>query len=285
MYSPVIPYESLAYEATEHAGWKQGSVSARPAIATHPCTCPFKRKIKTPRGWLTLPCGKCLYCAAHKSNDWTTRCYCEMSVSSQTFFTTLTYDDSHREPIAKDTLQRFFKRLRKYGLKFRYIALAEYGPRTLRPHYHILFFLRSDRHFSTPAVFERFLDMVWQNGFVQAKEPKQQHIKYICSYDKRLFISTPTWKLYSLKPGIGTDNEMSARILEEFLETGEYMVSTQYGRLVVPKILRLRAQKEMNLRPPDEMLDFVEFNCTSADISKYLWDLKIAYDSFLKRKL
>ena len=88
-----------------------------------------------------------------------------------------------------------------------------------------------------------------------------------------------------LKPGIGTDNEMSARILAEFLDTGEYMVNTQYGRLVVPKILRLRAQKEMDLRPPNEKLDLVEFSCTTADISKYLWDLKIAYDAFLKRKL
>ena len=78
---------------------------------------------------------------------------------------------------------------------------------------------------------------------------------------------------------------MSARILAEFLETGEYMVNTQYGRLVVPKILRLRAQKEMDLRPPDEKLDLVEFSCTTSDISKYLWDLKIAYDAFLKRKL
>lgn len=69
---------------------------------------------------------------------------------------------------------------------------------------------------------------------------------------------------------------LESRVVYEF---------TQYGRLVVPKILRLRAQKNMELRPPDEKLDLVEFSCTTADISKYLWDLKIAYDAFLKRKL
>lgn len=285
MYSPVIPFDQLADSATEMAGYKRGSLPIVPSVATHPYTCPFKRKVKTPRGWMTLPCGKCLYCASHKSNDWLTRCLCEMSVSTQTFFVTLTYDNEHKEPINKDTLQRFFKRLRKYGLEFRYIALAEYGPRTLRPHYHILFFLRSYRYFSAPTVFERYLGVVWNAGFVEAKEPEREHIKYVCSYDKSLFLATPTWKLYSLKPGIGTDNEMAARILQEYLDTGEYVVNTEHGALVVPKILRQAMKKIYRVRDPDEPLGLQEFSCTTSDVSKYLFDLKNAYDAFLRRKL
>ena len=59
MDSPVIPFDVLSYRSAEQAGYKAGTVSVRPAIATHPCTCPFKRKVKTPRGWMTVPCGKC----------------------------------------------------------------------------------------------------------------------------------------------------------------------------------------------------------------------------------
>ena len=44
MDSPVIPFDVLSYRSAEQAGYKAGTVSARPAVATHPCTCPFKHK-------------------------------------------------------------------------------------------------------------------------------------------------------------------------------------------------------------------------------------------------
>lgn len=55
----------------------------------------------------------------------------------------LTYDDANlpeHGQLWKDDLQRFFKRLRKGGFKFRYVASGEYGEQTRRPHFHIALF-------------------------------------------------------------------------------------------------------------------------------------------------
>jgi len=55
----------------------------------------------------------------------------------------LTYDDAHlpeHGQLFKEDLQRFFKRLRKSGFKFKYVASGEYGDASRRPHFHIALF-------------------------------------------------------------------------------------------------------------------------------------------------
>ena len=55
----------------------------------------------------------------------------------------LTYNDAwlpEHGQLFKEDLQRFFKRLRKAGFKFRYVASGEYGDQTKRPHFHIALF-------------------------------------------------------------------------------------------------------------------------------------------------
>ena len=55
----------------------------------------------------------------------------------------LTYNDDWLPAygqLFKEDLQRFFKRLRKSGFKFRYVASGEYGDQTKRPHFHIALF-------------------------------------------------------------------------------------------------------------------------------------------------
>ena len=55
----------------------------------------------------------------------------------------LTYNDDwlpEHGQLFKDDLQRFFKRLRKAGFKFRYVASGEYGDLSRRPHFHIALF-------------------------------------------------------------------------------------------------------------------------------------------------
>lgn len=64
----------------------------------------------------------------------------------------LTYDDAWLPPygqLHKKHLQDFFKRLRKAGFKFRYVASGEYGDISRRPHFHIALFgvdFGDDRH-------------------------------------------------------------------------------------------------------------------------------------------
>ena len=55
----------------------------------------------------------------------------------------LTYDDDHlplHGQLVKADLQKFFKRLRKAGHRFRYVASGEYGDASRRPHFHIALF-------------------------------------------------------------------------------------------------------------------------------------------------
>lgn len=63
----------------------------------------------------------------------------------------LTYDEDNlpkHGQLVKADLQKFFKRLRKGGYKFRYVASGEYGDLSRRPHFHIALFgqdFESDR--------------------------------------------------------------------------------------------------------------------------------------------
>jgi hypothetical protein len=55
----------------------------------------------------------------------------------------LTYSPEHfpeHGQLWKEDLQRFFKRLRKGGFNFKYVASGEYGDVSRRPHFHIALF-------------------------------------------------------------------------------------------------------------------------------------------------
>lgn len=265
---------------------KSGYLGLTPAFvyATHPNTCPFKHRMRHPSGkYFYIPCGKCLYCMEHAAAGWKARQLAESSASSQTFFSTLTYDDLHKEPISKYTLQCFFKRLRKAGLAFRYIALAEYGPRTSRPHYHVLFFLRSCKEFACPTHFSNYLARFWYNGNIQTKTPTKEHHEYISKYSKCLFVDTPSWKLYSRRPGIGKDTEYYLAMMDFWATTGDRKFQTGDGELFIPYscILDYRKANNIDSDPPD----YVRPQPTYLDFARYAYDLFQAYDRFIKRKL
>lgn len=98
------------------------------------------------RGFILVPCGKCIPCLQNKRNDWSFRLGVEHRVSKSSMFVTLTYDEKHLRTdrsLNKRDLQLFFKRLRKIhedGVRIRYYAVGEYGSHFGRPHYHVLLF-------------------------------------------------------------------------------------------------------------------------------------------------
>lgn len=278
-------FSDLYEDVLRKSGFRHASV--RPSYADHPYTCPFKirmtRYCNGRRIPFYVPCGRCLYCQQHRADDWLTRQLCESSVSTQVFFTTLTYDDPHLEDISRYTLQCFFKRLRKAGLVFRYIALSEYGPKTCRSHYHILFFLNSVKHFSCPAHFSRWISFFWRRGNVDSKEPTRNHHKYIAGYSKELFVDTPSFKLYSLRPGIGKNTDYYRYLMDYWANTGERSVTTGDGDVQIPYscILDWRKMNDIEADPPD----MSDFKPTRRDIEHYLYDLQQAYSTFSRRKL
>lgn len=255
-----------------------------------PRTCPFKRTVRTSEGYpVKVACGKCLYCTLHRSNSWYSRQLCESSVSTGTFFVTLTQDNDHYEELSIEVLQLFFKRLRKSGMQFRYIALGEYGPRTGRAHYHILFFFRSIHGEYEPSRLKQILLSYWRRGFVDVKQPTANHHRYIASYSKRMFMRTRSFKTYSLKPGIGKETPLYIHMFEHFGATGEYLFDGPYGKMIIPDsiLLDYRESRKKTLRghpflfPGYQEVGFYDERLHS----RYLYDLQIAYEKFIKRKL
>lgn len=94
-------------------------------------------------GFTYIRCGMCRGCKFDHARDWAIRCYHEAQLHEDSCFVSPTYDQEHLPPhgsLDKSDLQKFFKRLRKKGVNFRYFACGEYGEKKGRPHYHIVMF-------------------------------------------------------------------------------------------------------------------------------------------------
>lgn len=93
-----------------------------------------------------VACGKCGYCLMNKRSSWMFRIHQEMREQMHRgYFLTFTYDQKHvkRAPCGRLSLrfidiQLYLKRLRKAKFYAKYVCVGEYGPQTLRPHYHML---------------------------------------------------------------------------------------------------------------------------------------------------
>lgn len=139
-------------------------------------------------GITKFECGSCPECLQKKSRVWALKCSMEAKVS-QGMMLTLTYDTyiydnkgnvigeqlpSSDVRVNKRDLQNFFKRLRYYfpDKKLSYLATAEYGRRTHRPHYHCLIFglvfddLREYKKSKrgNKIYRSRTLEKIWQGG-------------------------------------------------------------------------------------------------------------------------
>lgn len=140
-----------------------------------------------------IPCGKCEGCLIDKANDWATRAYLESQKWPYNAFLTLTYDNEHlpkHRTLVKADLQKFWKRLRKAGHKFKYLCCGEYGPTTLRPHYHAIVF----GYWPDDAKFYKYnklndwlytsqkLNNIWGNGFVIVGRVNYETAAYVARY-------------------------------------------------------------------------------------------------------
>lgn len=125
-----------------------------------PCTVPDRGGYckKYISEFTEIPCGQCMGCRLDYSRQWANRCLLELEYHKSAYFVTLTYDDLHvprtwyADPdtgealsaytLCKRDIQLFFKRLRKHfpEQKIRYFGCSEYGPKTMRPHYHFIIF-------------------------------------------------------------------------------------------------------------------------------------------------
>lgn len=80
--------------------------------------------------------------------------------------------------------QKFLKRLRfhikaKYDEEIRFYAVSEYGPRTYRPHWHLLLFFNSDR---LSEVISQLVSESWSYGHSNCELAKGGAASYVASY-------------------------------------------------------------------------------------------------------
>lgn len=163
-------------------------------------------------GWVDmpvdLPCGRCVGCLADKASAWAVRCYHESTQHERCCFATLTYRDPPPDKVSKDDLQRFFKRLRWKGYKFRYFAVGEYGSLTHRPHYHVLFFGHDwleghQRAFDSKYWTHPHLVEAWGNGLVQVGACEAGSVYYVTGYQLKDLGNRDGFHLASRRPYIG----------------------------------------------------------------------------------
>lgn len=187
---------------------------------------------------LAVPCGRCHGCRVDQSLMWSVRAYHESMLHSQNSFITLTYDDSNLPQdgkISKRELQLFFKRLRKSGIKFRYIACGEYGGRTRRPHYHAIIFgkdwLEGSISIKENLYTNQSLIEVWGKGLVSIAPCTMASICYVCGYVTKKIDDPDTFNLMSRRPGIG--HNWLDRFKDDILRTG--VVSIEGRSYQVPR--------------------------------------------------
>lgn len=108
-------------------------------------------------------------------------------------FLTLTYDPPHLPADVSVNVrdwQLFAKRLRKARGSFRFFMCAEYGDRTLRPHYHAIVFghdFADDRVSIKPGefgdlYFSPSLQLLWGKGQCSVGEVTFQSCAYVARY-------------------------------------------------------------------------------------------------------
>lgn len=80
--------------------------------------------------------------------------------------------------------QKFLKRLRfhskkKYNEEIRFYGVSEYGPRTYRPHWHLLLFFNSDE---LASVIQQLVSKSWSYGLTTCELSRGGSASYVASY-------------------------------------------------------------------------------------------------------
>lgn len=106
----------------------------------------------------TFRCGRCPGCLQRKRQIWYGRLlgYWKLGLSERCWFLTLTWPEDRAADLAVDDVQRYIKRLRKSGSRFKYVFIWE---RTKRGWLHVHGLLFEDK--GSAPLRSRFLDSTW----------------------------------------------------------------------------------------------------------------------------
>jgi len=142
---------------------------------------------------VATPCRKCHQCLRNRQKLWAARARTEITLSSRTWFGTLTinphwrfilscrsgsrdFHQSYRE-VGKE-VTKYFKRLRKEGHRFRYLMVME-AHKNGYPHVHLFI------HEIAEGISKRELQSQWQLGYSSFKlvdETEGNAARYVTKY-------------------------------------------------------------------------------------------------------
>ncbi len=146
---------------------------------------------------IQVPCGSCSQCCAQKQNGYVQRLEMDM-IDRDVYFMTLTYSNSgllktdtldYQMPYAcYDDFQQMLKRYRKQFKgtplgDIRYLAVNEYGSKSYRPHFHVLF--------SVPKEYDKFAQL---RRTQQLYDWFKDNWKRNVNYDKKTRSLHPIWQ-------------------------------------------------------------------------------------------
>ena len=115
---------------------------------------PKKNPSSIDKPFISIPDGKCSECKKTRTNDWLVRAYYEFQSKPQDcFFVTLDFDDDHLPHyngihcFDYTVIHNFLRNLREVaGLKYRFLAVPDYGDAFDRVHYHVIFLTDRGRY-------------------------------------------------------------------------------------------------------------------------------------------
>lgn len=207
-----------------------------------------------PNKYIYVPCGKCAWCRRAKRNEWVLRFGVEMRDNLYTKFVTLTYDDNFvptavnedgeiREVVVKEHVQKFFKRLRKKGYKFKYFAVSEYGPKSGRPHYHALIFTNDN-------IDNEVIQNDWPYGFTTTYDSDEGALRYVTKYILKGSDRDGNFMLCSKRPSIGSSfvNDSNLHTYQFNEEDGVYgFTFPKNGQaLPMPRYYKKKLSEKLN---------------------------------------
>lgn len=229
------------------------------------CHSPLKFRMVNPYTRLEeekeVPCGKCYHCRMTKINEWTTRLFAEATSSPYIYFVTLTYKGYKSYKLMPDMfkktnnyvfkdfkdnythvreyaplylekahLQKYFKRLRKSGVTFRYFGVGEYGHRFARPHYHFICFSQKSISFAQFAKAWTLSNRVI--GHVDVRPLSQnsdlhKSFNYVCKY---MFKEQKLDELYTKDKFVELYNKFRYEYYLETFEIDENKIKKAFNK-------------------------------------------------------
>lgn len=144
---------------------------------------------------LVVRCGRCEHCRKYQNDEWATRMIMEqIGSSASVFFVTLTFSDCFFSKVAsvektqvyRDYVVPFKKRLRSYGVNFRFYCVSELGENYGRFHFHLLLFIAKENIAAISALAKGFCD-----NYASLSLPYDESLRlFVKGSDKRFRLQT-----------------------------------------------------------------------------------------------